>query len=232
MSNTQATQPWSLRHAIEPGRRAVLAHYKPILLIQFVLISVVVGYYASPQIRELSNTLVALREQGGIPMAAVLTGFGSTILPLVALYFADRSNFKKPKLGDFVFDFLFFALIGTMSVILFNVLTMMYGDKQDAGTVALKVATDMFLFSPFCFMPVSSTLQQWRLDRFKIKQTISRIGFLFFRDRGLPLVLLMWSYWLPVGLCSYSLPLPLQFWVYLFAQAAYSFLFLHVSRGK
>ncbi len=232
MSNTQTTQTWSLSHAIEPGRRAVLAHYKPILLIQSLLIVVVVGYYTLPQIQEFSKTLVELREKGGIPMAAVLTGIASTVLPLIALFLADRSNFKWPKIGDFIFDFLFFALIGTMSVILFNVLTMMYGDKQDAGTVALKVVTDMFVFSPLCFMPVSSTLQQWRLDRFSIKQTASRIGLLFFRDRGLPLILLMWSYWLPVGLCSYSLPLPLQFWVYLFAQAAYSFLFLHVSRGK
>lgn len=194
--------------------------------------TVVASYYTVPAVREFSRTLVEARNQGGIPMAALLTGLGSTVLPLIALYFADRPSFKRPKLADFVFDFLFFALIGTMSVVLFNVLAMLYGDRQDPMTVTLKVVTDMFIISPLFFSPVSSILQQWKLDGLNVRVTASRIRLAFFRDRALPLVLLMWAYWGPVGVCSYSLPLPLQFWVYLFAQAAYTFLFLPVSRGR
>ncbi|MBX3118269.1 MAG: hypothetical protein KF784_04330 [Fimbriimonadaceae bacterium] len=231
MADSSATQPWSLRQAIEPGRRAVIAHFKPILLIQFLLIIVVVAYYAFPEVREFSRSLSQLRDRGGTLFAAAMSGFAGTVVPELAKFLADRGNYKPTKPADHLFNFLFFAFIGAMVVNLFYVLAILFGDKQDPLTVVIKVAVDMLIFSALISAPISITLQQWRLDGYKMRKTLSRLSFVFFRDRVLPLILVIWAYWGPVGLCSYAMPLSLQLWVYLFAQAAYSFMILHIARG-
>lgn len=53
--------------------------------------------------------------------------------------------------------------------------------------------------------------------------------FVFYRDRVLPGLIPCWAFWTPVLLCTYSMPMNLQFCFTMFAEAAWSLLFVFIA---
>ena len=77
----------------------------------------------------------------------------------------------------------------------------------------------------------SSLLFAWEGERFSFSGTRAALSGGGFARRYFPLLITCWSFWIPVLLAVYALPLNLQYMLFLFTQAAWSLLLVHIA-GK
>ncbi len=221
---------WSLREAARPGLQAIKDHLKPFLLIQVCAAILVVAYYQSPAIQAFSASLASIKVHGGYVFAALSTAFAGVFLP--ELFKAITRDQRRYGLRELAFNAFIFALNGVLVDWFYRLQGVIFGDSNSFGTIVMKVLVDQIVFAPFIAVPVVLTLFQWRDLGFDTRGTFKALGPRFMLNRVLPVQIVGWAYWFPMVSAIYALPLNLQFILFLFAEAAWSLLLVHVAKGQ
>lgn len=219
----------TLRELAKPGIAAAKHNLRPILIFQALAVASVAGYYCIPAFQSAARSLALLKASAGLFGVAVATVVASIVIPELARRLLLR---ERTSLASMLFQVLFFALIGMIIDVNYVVLAHFLGTEASAGLVVKKVLADQFIFSPLVSIPYSVTMFLWAESGFSVSRTVSRLRAGEFGKRYMPLLTMCWIFWLPV-LCSvFSLPLDLQFVLFLFAQAAWSLMLLKVKLSE
>jgi hypothetical protein len=216
------------------GLQALRRFWRPFLLIQGAAVALVVGYHASPGVRDVCATLAAWRTAGGVPFAAASAAFAGGLLPELAKLVAQRGRagaLLRGRAREIAFNTVFFAFNGVVVDGLYRALAALFGDGTGAATVAVKMAVDQFVFTP-PWLCLIVTLFLWQRRGFSWAATRPALRRGFLRAHVAPLLLPDWLFWIPMVCVVYAFPLPLQFLLFILALAAWSLIMVVIAGGE
>lgn len=213
---------------------ALRRFHRPFALIQLVAVLLVVAYHASADVRAACAALALLKSNGGVAFAAASAAVAGGLLPEIAKFITDRRrNTLSGRGGEVSFNVAFFAFNGVVIDVLYRVEANLFGTRASFSTVVQKTAFDQFVFNPV-WLALIIALYAWRAQGFKLGATVStlRAGGPFYMTRVVPLLLPMWCFWIPMVLIIYSLPVPLQFLLFILALGAWSLIMVFIAGPK
>ncbi|MFZ4508820.1 MAG: hypothetical protein ACOYON_14090 [Fimbriimonas sp.] len=207
------------------GLHALKRVWKPFVLIQSFAVLAAVTYYLVPGAAGVWRPLGELKAHYGLLGSAIATVFASIVIPQLARVLTKKAREATTK--DYLFEVGFFATIGVVVDLLYQLQTRLFGTGIDLVTLAQKVAFDQFVVAPLTTIPFTAILFIWRESNFDLNQTKKALP--GFRSKYWSLMTTCWAFWLPVLCCVYAMPSVLQFPLYLFTQAAWSLLIVTMS---
>lgn len=242
VSRTSAMRRGNVRYGMDEakdksvfrqGWEAVKASWPPMLLIQLIVLTVVVGYFIFEPIRGGLVGFSSFKDQAGwifiLGSGFVTGGF----LPEVAKTLVGRvPTINKEWWGRWSFAGLVYGLTGGLVWGLYKFLDAAFGPTTNAWILIQKVAFDMFVFTPFLSIPFATAMFAWRkahwnpdalLDGYSPKRYMKNVA---------PGVVMCWFFWGPVVAMIYTLPERLQFVVSAGCQAAWSILFVFMVENR
>ncbi len=190
----------------------------------------VVAYYQSPAVQSFSASLASIKVHGGYLFAAISTAFAGVVLPEV--FKAITRDPLRYGMKELTFNLVVFGLNGMIVDAFYRLQGTIFGGENTVAVVTPKVLVDQIVFSPFVAVPIVLTLFQLRDLRFNVRGVPGALGPRFMRNRVLPVQIVAWAYWTPMTIAIYALPMNLQFCLFLFAEAAWSLLLVHVAKGQ
>lgn len=225
------TVSWQMLAA--PGLEAVRRYWRPFVLLQAVALLLVIGYSQSAAVREVCEHLAAVKTRWGLLFSGVATALAGAILPEIAKVLAlGQRHFDRRRINDISFALAIFAFNGVWTDLQYRVLAWMYGSGNDWPTVMSKVLTDQFACTPLYAVPYWIVLYAWRGNGYDLRRTVGEMSGRWYLTRVLPLLIPCWFFWIPMTMLIYSLPGPLQLWLFLFAVGAWSLVMVCVASGQ
>lgn len=164
-------------------------------------------------------------------MASALVGaVGAGLTPELAKALTGRlRKLDLPWLEKTLFTAFVYALVGVLVDVFYKVQAACFGSGNEPITLALKTAVDMLIFSPFLSIPMACTLFAFYELRYDPVKMGTELRSQFYRRKIAPSLLLCWFFWTPVLVCVYAFPVALQFPIAMFAEAAWSVLFVFMN---
>lgn len=216
-----------LQTAVDTGVGAVRRNAKPFLFIQSLAVALAFAYYLVPAVRASMAEVGEAKAHGGLPLSALTTVLASVALPEVARLATGRDRSRS---ADLAFQVAYFAVIGVIVDLFYRGLGVLFGNDPGFVTVGEKLFVDQFLFSTVLMTPLAITAFLWKDVGFSPARTVAafRAGGGFFA-RWLPTMVTNWAYWMPVLAVVYSMPVGLQFVLFLPLQAAWSLILVELN---
>jgi len=219
----------NLRSLAGPGIKAVKDNWRAIVLIQICFIAFVIVYYTVPSMQALPQQIEAFKNRIGPKIFVVgIIWFVSILIPEAAKRLT-KSKVESLTWKDLTLRMVYFAAIGISVDYLYTWMGATYGNGPHLSTVAKKVATDMFLYSPLVSMPLAAITFLYRDMDFSWPRTQAALRQGEFLKRFMPLLVTCWMYFGPVTMAMYSLPVELNFPVAMTANAAWGLIVLSVG---
>lgn len=188
------------------------------------------AYYLVPSFRDICDRAGEVRQAGGILFAVISTIVASLVLPWIAR--AMTGQMEKTSAKEIFFRIGFFGLIGAIVDRLYFLLGIWLGTGASPDIVLKKVLFDQIIFSPLISIPYSVIAFLWLDEDLSLSRTATKLREGEFARRWPKTMGMCWGYWVPMLAAVYALPAPLQFPLFLFAQAAWSILLVHISKSE
>lgn len=191
------------------GLRGARANLGPGVALQVFAVVLVVAYYRWPAAETLLRGVMAWRERIGVLFPVALTAACGGLIPFLYLRARRASRAANPW-RDLWFLVAYWGYRGFEIDLLYRVLAATVGTGRDAGTLAVKVAIDQFVYCPLWAVPWLTLAYGWRAEGFSWSRLRTRIRGRFWRGEVLPVFIATTAIWVPAVAAVYSLPLPLQ----------------------
>ncbi|MFH1067595.1 MAG: hypothetical protein V1746_06805 [bacterium] len=219
-----------LKRNLAPTWTALKHHYLPFLSLQICGVVIIVLYYQWSAFQKICSVIAQWKTEGGLFFAAGTMAVAGAILPEIAKLLTGklRGKWTRSHLQDVLFTFLYYAFLGIALDLFYRFQSVLFGSDVTLRTVILKTFVDEFLWLPFIDAPSAMLLFLWYQHRFSVLQTRQALHSVSFLERFLPVLLSFWAYWIPLAVCIYSLPLPLQFPFSACATGAWSLLMIFI----
>jgi len=217
--------------AARAARGAVVANWRPFLLVQMVALALVVAYYLVPGAASATAALAAFKVRGGFLFSGLGMAITGGLLPEVAKW-VTRMPSRRLGIGDLAFQMAVFAFLGVSIDALYRWLGHVFGLGATPQIVLEKVFFDQLFFAPFVSISFSTTVFLWRDAGFDLGRTRLEFRNGNWATRFTSLLVMCWAFWFPVLACVYAMPPNLQFCLGLCAQTAWGLLLLWMSTGK
>lgn len=212
-----------------PGLQAVRDHWPPFLAIQVCIVLAVVAYYQIPAFAEFAGTLARIKTAGGLPFSFITTIIAGAVLP--EMFKAATRDGRRLGWPEFLYMCLVFGGNGVIVDLFYQFQGHLFGNDSSLKTVAIKVFFDQAFASWLMFMPYFMLMVLWR-----------RVGFRFhalrqeLKERPLyrqmwPMLVVGWAFWIPALCGIYAMPGKLQFVLFLFVEAAWALIIVHVAKS-
>jgi hypothetical protein len=227
--NPSSASPSTPEAPWRAGLQAVRALFVPGLVLQTAAVGIVLAYYFLPAAAGIFARLARWQSEGGFAFSAATTALCGGLLPF--LFFrldpSTRATNPWPHLGFFV---LFWAWKGLEVDFWYRTLAWLYGTGPDAGIVVRKIVTDQFVYNPIWATPVGNLFFAWKDAGFRWTPVWAdvRAG-RWYQRSALPVLIAVWSLWIPVTACVYSLPSALQMPLFNIVLCFWSMLFTHIT---
>ncbi len=192
------------------GVRSARANVVPGLVLQVAALALVLAYYRDDTTRAVLGRVVEWRDEVGVGLSILSTGFFGGLLPMVYLKLgrATRERYSMAQAGVIT---AFWAYKGFEVDLLYRLLARFVGEGNDFGTIAVKSAIDQFVYCPLVAVPVTVLVYEWvtaRFDGAAVKADVRAGGWV--RRRVLPVLISNVGVWLPAVCIIYALPTALQ----------------------
>jgi hypothetical protein len=221
------------RTLLGPGLEAVRRYWRPFVLLQGVALLLVLGYFHSPAVRQVCETLVAIKQRWGLLFSALAAAVAGVVLPEAAKVVAlGLRRFDRQRWRDIAFALALFAVNGMITDLQYRFLGWVYGTGAEWPTVLAKVFTDQFGTTPLYGVPYWILLYAWRANAYDARATLGMISGRWYVTRVLPLLIPAWFFWVPMTMLIYSLPGPLQLWLFALAMGAWSLVMIFVASNQ
>lgn len=180
-----------------------------------------------PGFGAICDTAADIKARGGYLASGLATTLASVLLPEIARRFT-RTH-KRLEGGDLAFRIGFFALIGVIVDAFYRLMAVIFGDSANWDVILRKVLVDQFVFAPLVSIPLSAIGFLWRDQGFRFRPTWQTATGGAFWIRFAPMIVTCWAFWMPTLAAVYAMPARVQFVLFLFAQAAWSLLLVHMA---
>lgn len=218
------------RSAFAPGLRAVKHNWPPIVLVQAVAVAMVVLYYRDPNTRAFAEGIAQFKASSGVPGVLLAGAVAGGVIPEVAKGLTGRlTRLDSAWLGKTLFTALVYACVALFVDVFYRGLATVVGDSNTPGTVVAKTLVDQLAFSPLVSIPFATAMFDWRSVDFSFLGLLSIWRERWYRTRVMPGLVLCWVFWPPVLLCTYAMPLSLQFSFSMVLEAAWSIIFVFIA---
>jgi hypothetical protein len=192
------------------GVRSARANVLPGFVLQVAALALVFAYYSHGPTREALARIAEIREDHGVGLAIVSTGFFGGFLPALYLRLraATRNHYTTAQAAVIT---AFWAYKGFEVDLLYRLLARYVGEGHDFATIAIKTVFDQFIYCPIVAVPVTVLIYEWVAAQFRgdvVWADLRRGRWL--RRRVLPVLISNLGVWLPMVCIIYSLPTPLQ----------------------
>ena len=217
-----------LKAGVSPILKAISHHWRPFVFIQIAAIAVAFSYYLLPGFQAWAEGIAKLKVHGGLPFAALSTAFAGAVLPELAkrLFAREKRNFDG---ADFAFQVCLFGFLGVTVDVLYGALGNLLGNSASVKVVIEKVVFDQVVYSPLVSMTLCTFAFLWKDSGFNGKRTMALVHDGSFSRRYIGNMIACWLFWIPALSAIYSMPVPLQFCLYLCVQAAWALLLLSMA---
>ncbi|HVZ15575.1 MAG TPA: hypothetical protein VG897_00540 [Terriglobales bacterium] len=211
--------------------RAIRTNLLPGVVLWLIATAAVLSYFFVDAARPVFETLGRWKAEGGFLFSIVATGVFAGLIPFLVLK-AFPATRKTATLSAAVFMTLFWAYRGFEIDVIYRFNALMFGNVASLGTVAAKVAFDLFVYNVVWAASLQLGAYQWKN---------SGLGWKFLRTwptrrhwtRDLPVALLStWVVWLPVVTLTYSLPSDLQIPLFSLAACFWALVVATLTRPK
>jgi hypothetical protein len=224
--------PTPLHSGIWPAIAAAFRQNRlPCVLLNVLVVCLVASYYLWPEVAAVWERVGAFKTQWSYWFS-----FGSTVFSAALLPFAAQAAMgtlpRDGRLKRFVFAVLFWGYRGMEIDLFYRCQTFLFGGGNDFRTLAIKIAVDQLLYSPFWAVPTYLIALRW-LDRgcswARTRESLDRL----FWTRTFPtLMVANWIVWIPAVALVYSLPAPLQFPLFSVIMCFFVLLVTLLARGN
>jgi len=212
------------------GFVALLAEWKPFLGVFLSAIVVLILYYNYPPASAIAQQAVKAKDGFGWTFPAVSSVCASILLR--EFFRLITRTQVAANWRDWLFEVCFFSVVGLLVNALYTMQSIWFGDKTDLATVLIKLAVDQLIFSVLLTVPLSTVLFFWKENQYQWSKVKTAFQNGALKEQYLSLLPTCWFYWGSMLLLVYSVPLDLQFLLYLFAQAGWSLILVRMSMHR
>jgi hypothetical protein len=207
-----ATAQNKSRNPLALGWEAVRANVLPALVIQLLMLTILVAYYASPQFSALLHRVAGFKQRHGLPFVVLATILAASILPeiFVVLFFQNR-RVRRENWRNILFTAPIWGLDGITVDLMYRGLAAWLGDVASVAVVLAKICIDQFGYNVFFAAPYGVLAYQWKNSGYSFANLRHSLRWQTYRDKVVPTLFTTWAVWIPLMAIIYSLPLALQF---------------------
>ena len=229
----------SVRRLVSAGISAIKANAIPGAVLLTAALVLVLSYYNSANVQSAFDAVAAVKSQYSYAFSAVSTAIAGGSIPAAIVAIKEAFAVKAPTprqpsmLVEALFLTAFWAYKGVEVDAFYQLQALMFGDGNDAGTVAAKVAVDQFVYNPLwaahsVLIPYMLKDKNFHFTRtYDAVMTAEYIAFTF------PTTLLStWMVWIPSTSLIYCLPSPLQIPLFNFALAFWALILQLLAKNK
>ncbi|MCG9895695.1 MAG: hypothetical protein MH204_09490 [Fimbriimonadaceae bacterium] len=207
--------------------QAVKKNAGPISLITGIAVFLAVGYYTLSPVRVAMESVAGLREPLGLLFPGLTNLGASLVIPWTARFLMGRA--KGFNLSDLGFQAVLFFISAYLVYSLYTVQAIWFAGLEPWLRVPVKVAVDMILFSPLISIPYFACMILLRKGGWKPGAVVQGWKSGEFRQIWWSNITACWAFWTPVLFAVYAVPDSLQFVLFLFLQAAWTFIVFFIN---
>ena len=191
------------------GLHAARANLVPGFVLQAAAVAFVAAYYRSRGFHGLLAHLADWQEHYGIWFSIATRMVTNGALPAAFCALVPGLRMRRPWMS-FLFLLVWWGFMGAMTHGFYYFQAWLWGSEARVGTVLLKTATDMLVYSPFLASPINAIAHLWHDLNYSGHATRLQLGAGWYRRIVLPNQVPGWAFWTPCLLVLYSLPTALQ----------------------
>lgn len=214
---------------VRPALLSIRTFWKPFLLIQCCGIAIVLSYFFWDAFRQGADTVAGAKARWGMAIVIVASAFSGAAVPEIAKFVTGHFGIDRKRVADLLFGVGLFAILGIAGNYFYDLLGALWPDDGRLVTVLKKVAADQLVYTPFLNLPFISFVCVLRESRWSVPGAMRQLGPTWYLNRVGPLLVLCWSFWIPMTSLMYSLPGSLVFSFAMCAQAAWGLLMMSVA---
>jgi len=203
-----ATPP-SASHPFLAAWASVRTNLVPMLVLWVLAACLVATYYRVPGGAALFTPLMAWQTSGGWLAAFLNRVLFLGVLPGIFLMSVRSIRPKRPLLTVLAYS-LWGGAWGVFDDVFFTVLADCFGHGTDIGTLLLKTLVGQLVGTILIGLVPGVLFFRWVAADFSVSRVRAEWPKRFFRESCLALLLANWMVWIPVNICTYAFPLPLQ----------------------
>ena len=197
------------QNALVTAVRSVRANFVPMVVLWMLAAAFLVLYYGVPGGAALFSPLKDWQTQGGAGAAFLNRVLFLGVLPGVFLLSVKSIRPPRPYLTILAYA-LWGGVWGVFDDWLFTFLAGCFGHGTDLGTLVKKTLAGQLIGTILVGLVPGTLFFRWVAADFSIRRIRAEWPQRFFREACLALLLANWIVWIPVNICTYAFPLPLQ----------------------
>jgi hypothetical protein len=194
---------------VQESLRAIRQNFVPGLVIWTVAALVVAAYYLVPATSGFFQTIAAWKASGGFLYSFAATALFAGLIPFAFLMVMPATRAQATG-SALAFLLIFWGYRGVEIDLLYRLQGVMFGTAPAVGTIAAKVAFDLFVYNVVWAAGLQLLVYHWKNHRYRLKAFHGFHWHEFFTKRLPVAVVSTWVIWLPVVTLVYSLPADLQ----------------------
>lgn len=201
-----------LRESVEPGLQTIRTLWKPFVAIQLFGLAIVLSYFYWPPVTSVFDRLADIKLRVGIAFAAITMPIACGVVPELfkSLTRVER-GWPRSRLTFMLHSSILFCLLGVVVEFFYLWMNGWLGTSKTAGIVLAKVCIDQFGYSTFIAVPVIALSFNWRRRHYRVAPTMADLKNNWYLREVVPVLLVNWAYWIPMGTLMYTLPTKLTF---------------------
>lgn len=212
-----------------PGITAYRSYWRIFLIIQLCAAAFVFCYYQSSQLQAAMEGLVELQGRYGLLFAAVTTSLSGAIVPELL-----KLRFRPPgipplSLGGWFHRAAMMASAGIMVHLFYQAQAWMFGSGNAPSILAAKILFDQLFFTPVVAIPFLVTWFLFHENGYRPTRVLHSWNRKTLAHRAFPMWVTCLTFWPFTLIFVYSMPVTLQFPLFLFANTAFSLVMLFVA---
>lgn len=214
------------------GLRGARANAWPGFALQAIALILVVAYYRHAPTHYAVDAIAAWHNRAGVVFGIVSTGLFGGLIPFLYLRSRQATRYRFSWLGGLALT-LFWAYKGLEVDLWYHFLARVVGESGSAGTVAIKMFLDQFVYCPLFAVPLAVLLYEWIEAQFDGRRVLAdfRAGH-WYRRRVLHVLISNLGVWVPAVCIVYALPTPLQLPLQNLVLCFFTLLLAHVMPAR
>jgi hypothetical protein len=177
-----------------------------------------------------ADRVAELKAAGGLVGAYGAGAVAGGVLPEAAKALAGRiRRLDLAWLRLALFTAFVYGWISVFVDVFYLLLARTVGEGRDLGTILIKTAIDMLLFTPILSIPFAAGMFAWRGMGFRLSSLPGLFTWGAWKRYAWPVLPMCWTFWTPALAIIYSLPTKLQFSFAVILEAAWSVVFVFMA---
>jgi hypothetical protein len=177
------------------------------------------------------ESIAQLKARFGYLFSAVGGIVAGVVVPELFKRLTLPNHLILRRLGEIVFDSLYFIFMAVLCDALYRLLGYWFGYEPTLRTILIKTAIDQGIFTPILGVGIAAVYFPLRRYRWDFGEVFGGFGPRWYVRTVVPILIPAWCYWIPMVALMYSLPSLLQMPFSLCATAAWSLLLVIIARS-